>query len=221
MLQKQIKVAIADDHQIFRTGVKIALSDKRNLEIIWEAKDGQDLMSKMFSEIPDVLIMDISMPEITGIEAIKILRKDYHDIKIIVLSSFDDEQTINKMMELGANAYLTKTTSPTEIYKAILECMFDDYYFNPVVTNALLSKLRHSKNTGNLYKSDIPVQFNEKEIKIMQLAAQDRNTKEISELIFLSPRTIETIRQKMKEKVSAKTTAGLVMYGLRNRLINY
>ncbi len=221
MLDKKIKIAIADDHKIFRNGIKIALSQKPNLEIIWEAKDGKDLMNKAAAEIPDVLIMDISMPEITGIEAIEMLRKEYHDVKIIVLSSFEDEETVGKMMELGANAYLTKTTPPTEIYQAILGCMSDDYYFNPLINTALISKLMQSKNTRHLYKNVMPVKFNEKEIKIMELLANDKNTKEISKLIFLSPRTIETIRQKMKEKVSAKTTGGLVMYGIRNKLINY
>ena len=215
-----IKIAIADDHQIFRDGIKMALSGKSNLKMLWEAVDGKDLMHKIAIKKPDVLLMDIRMPEIDGINAIEMLRKEYEDIKIIVLTMYDDQQMITKMMEMGANAYLTKTTDPEEIYKAILTCMNDDFYFNSLVNNAVMGKLIQKKNIRQHYGNAVPVSFNEKEIKILQLLAEDKTTEEISKIIFLSPRTIETIRQNMKSKVSAKTIAGLIMYGMRNKLID-
>ncbi|HEY8689756.1 MAG TPA: response regulator transcription factor [Chitinophagaceae bacterium] len=215
-----IKIAIADDHKIFRDGIKMALAGKENLKMLWEAEDGKDLMHKVAIKKPDVLLMDIRMPEIDGINAIEMLRKEYEDIKIIVLTMYDDQQMINKMMEMGANAYLTKTTDPEEIYEAILTCMNDDFYFNSLVNNAVMGKLIQKKNVRQHYGSTIPVNFNEKEIKILQLLAQDKTTEEVSKIIFLSPRTIETIRQNMKTKVGAKTIAGLIMYGMRNKLID-
>jgi DNA-binding NarL/FixJ family response regulator len=215
-----IKIAIADDHQIFRDGIKMALSGKSNLKMLWEAEDGKDLMHKIAIKKPDVLLMDIRMPEIDGISAIEMLRKEYEDIKIIVLTMYDDHQMISRMMEMGANAYLTKTTDPEEIYEAILTCMNDDFYFNSLVNNAVMGKLMQKKNVRHHYGTSVPVSFNEKEIKILQLLAQDKTTEEISKIIFLSPRTIETIRQNMKSKVSAKTIAGLIMYGMRNKLID-
>jgi len=215
-----IKIAIADDHQIFRDGIKMALSGKSNLKMLWEAEDGKDLMHKIAIKKPDVLLMDIRMPEIDGISAIEMLRKEYEDIKIIVLTMYDDHQMISRMMEMGANAYLTKTTDPEEIYEAILTCMNDDFYFNSLVNNAVMGKLMQKKNVRHHYGTAVPISFNEKEIKILQLLAQDKTTEEISKIIFLSPRTIETIRQNMKSKVSAKTIAGLIMYGMRNKLID-
>ncbi len=215
-----IKIAIADDHKIFRDGIKMALAGKENLKMLWEAEDGKDLMHKVAIKKPDVLLMDIRMPEIDGINAIEMLRKEYEDIKIIVLTMYDDQQMISKMMEMGANAYLTKTTDPEEIYEAILTCMNDDFYFNSLVNNAVMGKLIQKKNVRQHYGSTIPINFNEKEIKILQLLAQDKTTEEISKIIFLSPRTIETIRQNMKSKVGAKTIAGLIMYGMRNKLID-
>src|ERR1700759_5774263 len=128
-----IKFAIADDHKIFRDGIKMALSGKENLKMLWEAEDGKDLMHKMTIKRPDVLLMDIRMPEIDGINAIGLLRKEYEDVKIIVLTMYDDPEMISKMMEMGANAYLTKPTDPDEIYQAILTCMNDDFYFNDLV----------------------------------------------------------------------------------------
>ena len=215
----QIKLAIADDHKIFRDGIKMALSDKSNLKMLWEAEDGKDMMHKISIKLPDVLLMDIRMPEIDGINAIQMIRKEYETIKIIVLTMYDDQQMISKMMEMGANAYLTKTTDPEEIYEAILTCMNDDFYFNELVNRAVMGKLMQKKNVRQQYGTNAPVSFNEKEIKILELLAEDKTTEEISKIIFLSPRTIETIRQNMKTKVNAKTIGGLIVYALRNKLI--
>jgi DNA-binding NarL/FixJ family response regulator len=217
MTAQQIKVAIADDHKIFRDGIRMALKDREYLKILWEAEDGKDLLHKLKIKEPDVLLMDIRMPELDGINAISLIRKEYEEIKIIVLTMYDDQEMITKMMELGANAYLTKTTDPDEIYQAILTCMNDDFYFNDLVNKAVLLKLQHRKSVRQFYPN--PVKFTEKEIRILKCIAEDKTTEEISKVVFLSPRTIETIRQKMKEKVGAKTIAGLVMYAMRNKLL--
>jgi DNA-binding NarL/FixJ family response regulator len=214
-----IKIAIADDHKIFRDGIKMALTPKEDLKMIWEAEDGKDLLHKMSIKKPDLLLMDIRMPEIDGINAIEMLRKEYEDVKIIVLSMYDDQQMISKMMEMGANAYLTKTTDPDEIYEAILTCMNEEFYFNQLVNKAVMGKLMQKKNVRRHYGTQVPVTFNEKELKILQLLGEDKTTDEISKIIFLSPRTIETIRQNMKNKVGAKTIGGLIMYGMRNKMI--
>ncbi|MEO7581667.1 MAG: response regulator transcription factor [Ferruginibacter sp.] len=214
-----IKIAIADDHKIFRDGIKMALSGKENLKMVWEAEDGKDMMHKIAIQKPDVLLMDIRMPEIDGINGIELIRKEYEDIKIIVLTMYDDHQMISKMMEMGANAYLTKTTDPDEIYEAILTCMNEDFYFNDLVNKAVMGKLMQKKNVRHHYGTNVAIHFNEKEIKILQLLAEDKTTEEISKVIFLSPRTIETIRQNMKSKVNAKTIGGLLMYGMRHKLI--
>lgn len=213
----QIKVAIADDHKIFRDGIKMALKDREFLKILWEADDGKDLMHKLQIKLPDILLMDIRMPELDGVNAINLIRKEYESVKIIVLTMYDDQEMITKMMEMGANAYLTKTTDPDEIYQAILTCMNDDFYFNDLVNKAVLLKLQHKKNVRQYYPT--PVKFSEKELKILKCIAEDKTTEEISKDVFLSPRTIETIRQNMKQKVGAKTIAGLVMYAMRNRLL--
>ena len=110
-----IKVALADDHKIFRDGIKMALKGKEYLKILWEAEDGRDLMHKMQIKKPDVLLMDIRMPEVDGVNAIGILRKEYSDVKIVVLTMYDEQEMITKMMEMGANAYLTKTSDPEAV----------------------------------------------------------------------------------------------------------
>ncbi len=217
MTADSIKVAIADDHRIFRDGIKMALRDKDYIKILWEAEDGKELMHKLKIKEPDVLLMDIRMPELDGINAISLIRKRNEDIRIIVLTMYDDEELITKIMEIGANAYLTKTTDADEIYQAIITCMNDDFYFNELVNKAVLLKLQHKKKVRQFYP--MPIKFSEKELRILKCIADDKTTEEISKEVFLSPRTIETIRQNMKQKVGAKTIAGLVMYAMRNRLL--
>jgi DNA-binding NarL/FixJ family response regulator len=215
----QIKIAIADDHKIFRDGIKMSLAAKEDLQMLWEAEDGKDMMHKISIKMPDVLLMDIRMPEMDGINALEIIKKEYGEIKIIVLTMYDDQQMINRVMEMGANAYLTKTTDPEEIYAAILSCVNEEFYFNDLVNNAVMGKLVSRKNVRHIFANNKAVDFSEKEIKILQLLAADNTTEEISKAIFLSPRTVETIRQNMKIKVNAKTVSGLIMYAIRNKII--
>jgi len=215
--ERTIRVALADDHKIFRDGIKMALKDRDYLKILWEAEDGKDMMHKLQIKIPDVLLMDIRMPEMDGISALKFIRKEYEDLKIIILSMYDDQEIITKMMEMGSNAYLTKTADPDEIYQAILSVMNDDFYFNDLVNTAVLLKLQHKKTVKRFYPN--PIKFTDKEIRILKLISEDKTTDEISKEVFLSPRTVETIRQNMKSKVGVKTIAGLVMYAMRNKLL--
>jgi DNA-binding NarL/FixJ family response regulator len=212
-----VNIAIADDHKIFKEGIRYALKDKKRIHILWEAENGLDLMFKMAETCPDVLLLDISMPEMDGINAIKLLRKQYEEAKIIVLTMYDEQEMITRMMEMGANAYLIKTTDPEEIYQAILTCMNNDFYFNDLVNKAVLTKLQSKKTARQFYPTQ--VKFSDKELRILRLLADDKTTEEISKQVFLSPRTVETIRQNMKSKVGAKTIAGLIVYGMRNQLI--
>lgn len=215
--ERIIKVSLADDHKIFRDGIRMAIKDRDYIKILWEADDGKDMLHKMQLKVPDVLLMDIRMPEIDGINGIQLIRKEYEQVKIIVLSMYDDKEIITKMMEMGANAFLTKTSEPEEIYQAIITVMNEDFYFNDLVNTAVLLKLQHKKTVRKFYPN--PIKFNEKELRILKLISDDKTTEEISKEVFLSPRTIETIRQNMKSKVGAKTIAGLVMYAMRNKLL--
>jgi len=217
-MDREIQLAIIDDHKIFRDGIRMAMKNREFINVIWEADNGREMLQKFKLTRPDVVIMDLKMPEIDGIKAVQLLKKEYSEVRIIILSMYDDKDTITKMMEYGANAYLTKTADADEIYKAIITCMNEEFYFNDLVNSAVLLKLQHKKSARKFYPA--PVTFNEKELKILKLISDDKTTEEISEDVFLSPRTVENIRQNMKTKVGAKTIAGLLMYAIRNKLID-
>lgn len=215
--ERLITVALADDHKIYKDGIRAALKDREFIKILWEAEDGKDMMHKLRIKHPDVLLMDINMPLVNGVNALQLIRKTYEDVKIVILSMYDDKETITRVMEFGANAYLSKTSDADEIYKAIISCVNEDFYFNDLVNTAVLLKLQQKRKVRRYYPA--PINFNEKELKILKLISEDKTTEEISENIYLSPRTVETIRQSMKSKVGAKTIAGLVMYAMRNKLV--
>jgi DNA-binding NarL/FixJ family response regulator len=216
-MEKTIDLAIVDDHKIFRDGMRIAMKS-RELNIVWEAENGKEMMQKLKLKKPDVVIMDIKMPETDGIKAMQLIRKEYDELKVIILSMYDDKEMITKMMEYGANGYLTKSTDADEIYKAITTCLKEGFYFNDLVNAALLVKLNNNKLTRKFPRN--LVKFNENELKILKLISEDKTTEEISLEVCLSPRTVESNRQNMKMKVGAKTIAGLLMYAIRNRLLD-
>lgn len=217
MSDRLILLGMADDHKIFRDGLRAALKDKPFLQVAWEVETGNDLMHKLSVKLPDVLLMDARIPDADGINAIARIRKEYQELRIIILTMYDDPQLINRMMEMGANAYLTKTSDPEEICEAILTCVKEDFYFNDLVNQAVLLKLQRKRKIRQAYPQT--VRFTEKEMRILQLIADDKTTEEIAESVFLSPRTVETIRQQMKLKAGVKTIAGLVMYATRNKLL--
>jgi DNA-binding NarL/FixJ family response regulator len=212
-----VRLAIADDHKIFRDGIRMALKNRDHIQLIWEAEDGREMMRKIKTDPPDILLMDIRMPELDGISALQIIRKQYEKIKVIVLSMYDDKEMISKVMDHGANSYLTKTTEPDEIYKAILTCINEDFYFTDLVKSAVLLRLQQKRKVRKSYPETI--KFSEKELNILKLISEDKTTEEISEEAYMSPRTVESIRQNMKSKVGVKTIGGLLMYAMRTKLL--
>lgn len=213
---KIIKVAIADDHALFRTGVRTALSFKKDIQLVGEADNGMQLLEQLAKVEPDVILLDIQMPVMDGITALPEIRKIYPSVKVIILSMHNDHSMISKLMEIGANSYLTKNSDSETIYEAIKTCYEQEFYFNDITNMALLSGLR-TKRQESLISEDPPL--SEKEIKILKLMCEEKTTKEIAEIIEISPRTVEAIRDKLKIKTGARSMAGLVMYAVRHGIL--
>ncbi len=218
-LSEPIKVIIADDHVLYRAGVKTALSAKKDLKIIGEADNGQHLLTLLKNIQPDVILLDIQMPIMDGIAALPEIKKNWPHLKVIMLTMMDDHSMITKLMELGANSYLSKTSDSEVIYEAIKTCFEQEYYFNALTNKALLNNLKQRTVALPQKMVQEDVKLTEKEIIILQLMCDEKSTKEIAEAVDLSPRTVEAMRDKLKVKTGAKNTAGLIMYAVKHKLI--
>lgn len=214
-----IKVAIADDHKIFRSGVINSLTPYGNVNVVFEAEDGEHLLQIIGQDVPDVILMDLKMPKMDGIQATIKVKQLYPDVKVIILTMYEDDNFIVHLVENGANAYLLKNSEPEEIYEAICTTFDKGFYFNENVNLALLKKVLHKNKQQFKPAFSEKVQLTEREMEVLQLICNELTTQEISEQIYLSPRTVEGLRQKLLEKMNVKNTVGLVVYAFRNGLI--
>jgi DNA-binding NarL/FixJ family response regulator len=215
-----IKVLIADDHVLYRAGVKTALSAKKDVKVIAEADNGMHLLNMLKMIQPDVILLDIQMPVMDGIGALPEIKKNWPHIKVIMLTMMDDHSMITKLMELGANSYLSKTSDSEIIYEAIKTCFEQEYYFNSLTNKALLTNLKQRTNVIPQKFAPQEANLNDKEMLILRLMCEEKSTKEIADIVDLSPRTVEAIRDKLKVKTGAKSTAGLIMYAVKNNILN-
>lgn len=214
---KKIKIAIADDYKIYRDGIKVGLAADKNLQVVLEADNGEDLLNGLEKAQPDVIIMDLKMPVMDGMEATKEVRKRFDAMKVLVVTMYDDDKFIIHLMEMGANGYLLKNAESEEIRKSIYAVHENGYYFNDLVNKALLKKLVLKRNFKPSFNQDI--EFTERELEVLKLICEEKTAAEIGKEIFLSPRSVEGIRQKLIEKVGVKNTAGLVMFALKNGIV--
>ena len=215
--ERPIKVAIADDHALFRAGVKTALSSKKDIELIAEADNGMQLIHLLRHIEPDVILLDIQMPIMDGIQTLPEIRKLRPDAKVIILSMHNDHSMISKLMEIGANSYLTKNSDSETIYQAIRTCYDQEFFFNELTNKALLTGLR-TKRTDGVHHQE--ADLSEKETRVLKLMCEEKTTKEIADIVEISPRTVEAIRDKLKTKSGAKSMAGVVMYAVKNGIID-
>jgi len=214
-----IKVIIADDHVLFRAGVKSFLSLKEDIRVIGEADNGMHLLTLLRTQVPDVILLDIQMPIMSGIDALPEIKKLCPQTKIVMLTMLDENSMISKLMELGANSYLSKSSDSEVIYEAIKTCVSQEYYFNDLTNKAMLTSL---KQKNNIVPPHLMVQeavLNEKETTILRLMCEEKSTKEIADIVELSPRTVESIRDKLKVKTGSKSTAGFIMYAVKHKII--
>jgi DNA-binding NarL/FixJ family response regulator len=218
--EQAIRVIIADDHVLYRAGVKTALSSKKDIKIIAEADNGMHLLNMLKTIEADVILLDIQMPVMDGVSTLPEIKKLYPHTKIIMLTMMDDHSMITKLMELGANSYLTKTSDSEIIYEAIKTCFEQEYYFNSLTNKALLTNLKQKNFVAPQKMMQQEAQLNDKETTILKLMCEEKSTKEIADIVELSPRTVEAIRDKLKVKTGARSTAGLIMYAVKNKILN-
>ena len=216
-MNKKIKLAIADDHGLFRSGLAQILSGYEDLEVVFEAKNGKELVTKIAKlpakERPDVCILDINMPVMNGYDAAKSITTNHPKIKILALSMFDDEAIIIKMFHSGAHGYILKDIEPNELRKAIRSVHTVGVYHSDVVTNNVLKGAK-------VIDEDDDVVFTSKELDFLKYCCSEMTYKVIAEKMGVSHRTVDGYRDNLFSKLNLKSRTGLVVYAIRTGIVN-
>jgi len=215
MLSRPIDLAIVDDHVLFRRTLKSFLSEQEDLHVNIQASDVFDLLNKLKNSSTDVLLMDLFLPEINGSEALKVIRNEHPSLKIIVLSISMDMDLISDLLD-GIHGYITKTDEPEELLMAIRAVADNRIYRNRVFTEALYW---NKQNNIKSYMERSDVSLNEREKKMLQLIWEEKSNKEIADELFLGVRSVEKIRQDMKEKIGVRSTVGLLKFAIVKKII--
>jgi DNA-binding NarL/FixJ family response regulator len=213
-----IKVAIADDHKIFRKGVILSLRPFTNIKFVLEAENGEELLNGIPVAEPDVVLMDLRMPLKDGIETTKVVSKQYPNIHVIVLSMYEDERFVSHMMENGANGYLLKNAEPQEIRRAIMDVYEKGYYLNNFVNRILLKKAHAKQKVVPTLSNEITLSDRERDV--LKFICMEFTAQEIAQKMEISPRTVEAIKDRLMERFGSKNTAGLVFFAVKNNLVD-
>lgn len=217
-----IKVALADDHQLLVDGVKVLLNDHPAVEIAITAYSGKELIEALKHQEVDIVMLDINMPEMDGVETIKILKKDFPKINTLILSTLDDTKLVRKMLKLGAMGYILKNTSREELIRAIETVNDGDYYFTPKIQKKVLALpiKKEPKEKKSYNREGHHASLTKRELEIIKLIAEEYTGPEIAKRLFISINTVETHRKNMVQKLGVKNTIGLVKYAIKHKLID-
>ena len=215
-MNSPIKIVIADDHPIFRDGFRVLLRDQNDIQLIGEANNGEELIQLVMKLIPDVVITDIKMPVMDGIDASKFLTQHFPHIKIIALSVFNDDYLVVDMLEAGARGYLLKNTTKQELFEAIKTVASGEVYYCNDTSVKMARLIGLSK--FNPYKNKQQPRFSTREMEIMRLICEQFSNKEIAETLHLSIRTIESYREQIFEKTSSKNMVGVAIYAIKHNI---
>jgi DNA-binding NarL/FixJ family response regulator len=212
---KPVKVFIADDHPLLRMGLSLAFNAKDNIEVVGEADNGFDAIEKIKQAIPDVALFDIDMPGLSGTAAIRVLRKIFPDMKILVLSTYNDEHYIKESMHAGANGYLLKTIDIDNLVKIIVSFNSGEEIISPYLLDLGIDI--HDKGDED---DDHGFCLTKRERQILNCLAEGKDNKEISSSLFLSVETVKTHMKSIFRKLDAKSRLDAVMKAKHNGLID-
>ncbi|OIP00730.1 MAG: hypothetical protein AUJ97_07690 [Bacteroidetes bacterium CG2_30_32_10] len=217
---EKIKVLLVDDHQIVRDGIKALLSGVNDIEIVGEASDGNEALIKTEKLYPHIIIMDISMPEMSGIEVTKAITQNYPQIKVLILSMFTEEDFILNAIEAGIKGYLPKNTTREELLKAIRTINSGKEYYGDLISQIILKSY-----INNAQKKKLPEEkdincLSSREVEILKLIVEGLNNQEIADKLFISIRTVESHKSHIMQKLELKTTVDMVKFAIKNKLVS-
>ena len=209
-MAEEIKIALVDDHALFRNGLRTLIDGKRNCRVVAEAGDGSEFLANEEALAADIVFMDISMPTLSGDKATVAALERNPGLKIICLSMFGDEKYYSMMVEAGAKGFILKDSSINEVFEAIERVMSGEEYFCKAVLDAISEAIRPNEKSDNL---------SERETDVLVEICRGLSTQEIADKLFLSKRTVDSHRANILEKTGSKNTASLVVYAIKNNLV--
>jgi DNA-binding NarL/FixJ family response regulator len=214
-----LKLGIVDDHRLFRKGlINLIELAYPKCEILFEADNGLDLQNKLIKKnLPEIILMDVNMPGMDGFASAQWLKENYPDIKVLVISMVEKEETIVRMLKLGVKGYLSKDVEPQELGEALRSIMNRGFYYTDYLTGKLVTSIQ-SDGVGKQKIANLP-QINDREKLFLELACSELTYNEIADKMFLSPKTIDGYRNALFEKLNVKSRVGLALYAVRHGLV--
>jgi DNA-binding NarL/FixJ family response regulator len=214
---KKIKIVLVDDHQIVRDGIIKILADEKDFELIASLKDGFEVLEFMKKEKPDVIVADLSMPNISGIELTESIKTQYPDVKVLILSMFTDEVYVYNSIKAGAKGYLPKHDSTTETLIQAIRSIAngEEYYSNSIKKVVLKSYINNAKNSG---MPDVKLQLTLREKEILKLFVEGYTNNEIANTLNISYHTVKTHKNNIMSKCNFKSTVEMIKFALKNKI---
>jgi DNA-binding NarL/FixJ family response regulator len=213
---KKPDIIIVDDHLIFRQGLKSLITAENFAAVIGEASNGKEFLELLSSLKPDLVLMDIDMPHMNGIEATQRALEIMPDLKIIIFTMFGDEEYYYKMIDLGVKGFILKSSGINELEKAIHDVMLGESYFS----NELLRKIINNFSRKNIQKSTENASLTDRELEILQQICLGLNNEEIAHKLFISATTVKTHRSNLLEKTGCKNTPALILYAIKHKMVS-
>lgn len=213
----KIKVLVADDHTILRQGIKALLDNQEGIEVIGEAKDGREALAIIEETLPDVILMDIAMPGLNGLEATRRIKKKFPRMKVLVLTMYTNEEYIFQILNAGANGYLVKETAFQDLISAIKAVYKNEAFMSPSISKKVINSYIKKAQDDEEKTCEI---LTTREREILQLIAEGNSSKKIAELLFISPKTVETHRTHIMDKLNIHNRTGLIKYAIRKGMVD-
>ncbi|MDR2886796.1 MAG: response regulator transcription factor [Bacteroidales bacterium] len=210
---EKIRIVIADDHQLFRNGLKMLLLGFHEFDVVGEASSGEEFLALMQNTPADVALMDISMPDMDGIEATRSAMKTYDGLNIIALSMYGEEEYYHKMVDAGAKGFLLKNSDISDVRDAILTVARGGSYFSQELLRDVIRKIKHREHEGNT------AILSNREKEILLKICDGLSNHEIGETLFISKRTVDRHRANLLGKTGSKNTASLILFAIKNKII--
>ena len=212
-----IQILIADDHAMFIDGIKSLLRREEQIQVAGEAKDGKEALEILAKGGVDILITDISMPNMSGTELTKQVKEHYPEVKVLVLTMYNDREIINEILVAEAEGYILKNTGRQELLKAINRIAEGSTYYSNEVMEIVMENIKGSNKRAE--EDERVKELTQRELEILQLICEELSTAEIAERLYISPRTVETHRKHILQKTQVKTIVGLIKFAINNNLV--